>query len=152
MSTILDALKKSEQERKLSKLPTLTDMPAPEEQSRWPLMVIISLLVILVLMIGWFGIRWLLADVPDSGIRPTNIVLNNDTLGGTEASTASPGGSDEIVVNVVSYAKLPEQRFVMINGKMYHENDFIRAGLKVEKINSDSVVLNQRGRRIETRP
>jgi len=39
MSTILDALKKSEQERKLNKLPTLTDMAAPQEPSRWPLYI-----------------------------------------------------------------------------------------------------------------
>ncbi|MFT5609178.1 MAG: hypothetical protein ACI9PZ_002997, partial [Parvicella sp.] len=57
MSTILDALRKSEQERKLTKLPTLSDMPAPQEQARWPHWLILGLIVLSVgLLVLVFGI------------------------------------------------------------------------------------------------
>ena len=47
MSTILDALKKSEQERKLNKLPTLSDMPTPQEKKSWPRIVLLVLILVL---------------------------------------------------------------------------------------------------------
>jgi len=108
MSTILDALKKSEQERKLNKLPTLTDIQAPQEPARWPLVLAMVF-----------------------------AVLEDD---------------EAIVVNVVSYSQEAALRFAMVNGKMVREGDFIATGLKLEKINSDSVVLNLRGKQITRTP
>ena len=149
MSTILDALKKSEQERKLNKVPTLADMPTPREPSRWPLYlgsVIIVLLVVLtaVLLSGRF--------VVDSGANQADSrVINNDSLGLTGEGAAADREQD-IIVNVVSYSEAPEQRFVMINGKMFRENEFVRAGLKVVKIRQDSVELNNRGQRLIRKP
>ena len=152
MSTILDALKKSEQERKLTKLPTLSDMSAPQEQSRWPQILLIALLMLLLIILTWFGSRLLLGEpVGDSGLS-NEIILSNETVDSANPSTASTESSDTIIVNVVSYSAQEEQRFAMINGKMYRENDFIKAGLKVEKINPDSVVFNLRGRRIVREP
>jgi hypothetical protein len=150
MSTILDALRKSEQERKLNDLPTLTDMAAPEEHRRIS-PVLTSVLIALLLVLIGILIYWVLQNTAaqKSTSAPNSIVLSNDTL---EAETAKVNENEEIIVNVVSWSKQPEQRFAMINGKLYRENEFVRAGLKLESIQADSVVLNQRGQRIIRQP
>ena len=150
MSTILDALRKSEQERKLSDLPTLTDMTAPEEHSRLS-PVLISMLVVLLLVIIGILMYWLLQNAANQQSVPvaTNIVLSNDTL---EAGASGVNNDEQIIVNVVSWSEQPAQRFAMINGKLYRENQFVRTGLKLESIQADSVVLNLRGQRIIRQP
>ena len=151
MSTILDALKKSERERKLNTLPTLGDMPAPVEQSPWPMRVVILLLIVVVLTVLWFGYKWSSQQDAANENQTNNIVLDNETV-----AAQNKIGNDQqvttVVVNVVSYADVPSQRFVMINGKMYRQGEFIKPGLKVDEIKEDSVVLNQRGQRIEKKP
>ncbi|NNC98594.1 MAG: hypothetical protein HKN85_00270, partial [Gammaproteobacteria bacterium] len=81
MSTILDALRKSEQERKLNKLPTLSDLPTPQEQSRWPQILIIALLMLVLLVLTWFGSRWWVAKPLSEDSRQSTILLNNETIG-----------------------------------------------------------------------
>lgn len=158
MSTILDALRKSEQERKLTKLPTLSDMPAPQEQARWPHWLILGLIVLsvglLVLVFGlWQGSELgggtQNSQAQGSLSQGNTIVLDNESIG-EEATTVL--ADDDIVVNVVSFSEQANQRFVMINGKLFRENDFIRKGLKVVAIKPDSVILNQRGKRMELEP
>ena len=153
MSTILEALKKSEQERKLNKLPTLSDMPAPQEQSRWPHWVILGLIVLsvalLVLVFSlWQGAGPVGRDT-NAASQGNSIVVDNDSIGGAQKGVDD---TDNIVVNVVSFSEQADQRFVMINGKMFRENDFVKPGLKVVNIKADSVILNQRGRRMELEP
>jgi len=166
MSTILDALKKSEQERKLNQLPTLSDIPAPQEPARWPQWVIIALLLVLVIVLAWIGLKFTATD--GAGRLQANsstIVLDNQSLGvsanNSDAansgvlqpeSTTTNNANDGILVNVVSYSEQADQRFAMINGKMYRENEFVRKGLKVVAIEPNKVVLNLRGRRIERQP
>ena len=142
MSTILDALKKSEHERKLNKVPTLADVPTPQETSRWPQMLIILLLFGLLVGVFLLVIQWRNSE---PSVQPTPSVMTNE-------ANANEKKAAEIVVNVISFSQTPEQSFVMINGEMVHENEFVRAGLKVEKINPDSVILNHRGQRIEKTP
>lgn len=151
MSTILEALKKSEQERKLSKLPTLTDTPAPQEQARWPHWVILVLIILTVALSVLLIWQWDRSDqeAGSSVNSKSAIVIDNETL---ENEVSSAPDSDDIIVNVVSYADAPDQRFVMINGKMYRQNEFVRTGLKVISIEPNSVILNKRGVRIELQP
>lgn len=138
MSTILDALKKSEQERKLNDIPTLSDMPAPQEKSLvpsfWLLAVIVVLLVCVLAAIVYFGSQ---AETVVSGQTATQTVQPVE---------------DELVVNVVSWSEQVEQRFVIINGKLARQGEFARPGLKVEEIKPNSVILLERGKRIERRP
>ena len=158
MSTILEALRKSEQERKLTKLPTLSDMPAPQEQARWPHWVILGLIVLSVGLLVLAFSLWQGSEIVGGGQNSQSqgslsegntIVVDNDSIAeGVSAVLAN----DDIVVNVVSFSEQADQRFVMINGKMFRENDFIRTGLKVVAIKSDSVILNQRGKRMELEP
>ncbi|NND82947.1 MAG: GspB domain-containing protein [Gammaproteobacteria bacterium] len=143
MSTILDALKKSEQERKLNDVPTLADMPAPEEPKRWPFFAAIAACVALLIVIAVLIMR-----LPSEPAPTQPVVISNESLEQQTEQLAN----QEIVINVVSYAEQAEQRFVMINGKMYRQNDFVRPGLKVVEIKQQSVILNERGRRIERQP
>lgn len=143
MSTILDALKKSEQERKLNNVPTLSDMPTPQESKSWPtvlLFVVILLLVVLILVLIFKG-------------EPSAPTLSQTTVvEGQKAATNKAATDADILVNVVSYSEQAEQSFVMINGKLFRQGEFVRAGLKVEKIKFDEVVLNLRGRKITRKP
>ncbi|MBT8114510.1 MAG: general secretion pathway protein GspB [Arenicella sp.] len=145
MSTILDALKKSEQERKLKNVPTLADMPAPEEPTRWPVYVGVVLAALFLISLVLLLARQSADPLPQA---TAPIEVSNETV----AAPATVDTDSAVVVNVVSYSKQPEQRFVMINGKMFRENEFVRPGLKVIEITEQSVVLNERGRRLVKQP
>jgi len=145
MSTILEALKKSEQERKLNDIPTLSDMPTPQEPARWPLLVLAVIVLVLLVVMGlvikqlWFSPA---ADTHQS-------TINQST---TELSEPAVPTEQTIVVNVVSYSDIPEKRFIMIDGKLVRENEFVRAGLKVDEIRPNEVVFNLRGKKIIRKP
>lgn len=155
MSTILDALKKSEQERKLNNIPTLSDLPTPDEGTRfsrgWVLALLVLLLLTGLLTLLWMGNPWLSTKegslLPGKKPGSAEIVLDNQTL-----QPASSQQQDGIVVNVVSYSAQAEQRFVIINGQLAREGEFAGAGLKVIEIKPESVILNHRGQRLEKRP
>jgi hypothetical protein len=148
MSTILEALRKSEQERKLNSIPTLSDMPVPQEPNRWPMVaVLVSITLLVIILVLTFGRQWL-----DSGTEAAGVVtISNQSSASTNAGAAS-SGDKELTVNVVSFSAIPEQSFTMINGKLYRQGEFVRAGLKVEKIEADRIILNLRGRRIIRTP
>jgi len=155
MSTILDALKKSEQERKQNEVPKLTDMPPPQESARWPLFVIAILSLLLALVLGVLISRWftpVATSVGDASSSETIQASSSSSPSMGEPGTAENQGALEIVVNVVSYSTDPSQRFVILDGKLYRENDFVRAGLKVEEIKANMVVLNSRGQLITKSP
>jgi len=165
MSTILEALKKSEEERKVTKVPTLADMPAPHEPQRWPHVLLFIILVLLLVLIG-FAVKLVLFPSDKQGIvksvsAPETVSASVGSvdgqvgvgdLEGEAEPSVSPANNDVIEVNVVSYSDQPEKRFVMIGGKLFREGEFVRAGLKVEEVRRDEVVLNQRGEQIIRRP
>lgn len=100
---------------------------------------------------------WLSSRNKDIESGKTTIELSNDTLSIDPASVGGdeiedPADAKQLVVNVISYSEDEGQRFVMINGKLFRQGEFINAGLKVDSIKKDSVILNQRGRRLERRP
>lgn len=155
MSTILDALKKSEKERKLNNIPTLSDMPAPQEKSRWPLSLLAVLALGLLIAIAWMLTGSLrLSGSQADGSAVQDIVISNETVQDAVATVqpAADVNPETVVVNVVSYSEDPETRFVIIGGKLFRENEFVTAGVKVEAIQPDSVILNQRGQRITRTP
>lgn len=152
MSTILDALKKSEQERRRSDVPKLSDMPVPQEPTRWPLYAIAVLSLVLALVVGVLLSQWLSGSesVDDAVLvsQPPKLASANQS----SASSQSSKAEDDLVVNVVSYSDSPAQRFVMLNGKLHRENDFVRAGVKVHEIKPGVVVLNVRGELVTRTP
>lgn len=166
MSTILEALRKSEEERKVTKVPTLADMPAPQEPQRWPNVLLFIILCLLLILIG-FAVKLVLFPSGKQGVfesvseltkgietsvntSPQDIIPEPVDDGGEQVTPVV--SSDVFEVNVVSYSERPEKRFVMIGGKLFRENEFVRAGLKVEEIRPNEVVLNQRGEQIIRRP
>ncbi|MBL4673877.1 MAG: general secretion pathway protein GspB [Arenicella sp.] len=164
MSTILDALRKSEQERKLNKLPTLTDMAAPQEPSRWPLYIGLALVLLAIALVVLAYVIWSAKPqvAGEVTIGQTGVQANNaqptsadeqDTAQATQSNIDEVGLiKDTMLVNVVSYSKDPAYSFAMVNGKMVREGDFIEPGLKLEKILPDAVVFNSRGEKITRSP
>lgn len=149
MSTILEALKKSEQERKQNKVPTLSDMQAPQEPSRWPMRVaIISCLLALACLI------LLIFMVPKGETTSAQAKPLSEPAKATKQPSALlvEEQDDDILVNVISFSDDLSQRFAMVDGKMVREGEFVRAGLMVEQINPDSVVFNFRGKQISRKP
>jgi len=159
MSTILDALRKSEQERKLNKLPTLTDMAAPQEPSRWPLYIGLALVLLAIALVVLAYVIW--SAKPGVAVEQTGLQANAVQLTGEDAQTAQAPLTnvgevaplkDPMLVNVVSYSQDPAYSFAMVNGKMVREGDFIEPGLKLEEILPDAVVFNSRGKKITRSP
>jgi len=156
MSTILEALKKSEQERRLNNIPTLSDMPTPQEPSRWPIILLsLGLILLLILMALVVNKVWFDSSVQpkpkekQSSIETSQVEIIN-TPDAQEISI-SPSKS-ALTVNVVSYSENPEKRFIMIGGDLFREGEFVKAGVIVEEIRQNEVVFNSRGEQIIRRP
>jgi len=163
MSTILDALRKSEQERRLNDVPVLSDMPTPNESSRWPiLLLLITLIVLLALMAlvvkkVWFSSEQVsvpasIQETLESSSSPASIDVSADTAKESDEVFTASTPKNILVVNVVSYSTDPAKRFVMIDGDLLREGEFVKAGVKVEEIRQNEVVLNSRGEKIVRRP
>lgn len=146
MSTILDALKKSEQERKLNNVPTLSDMPTPQETKSWPLVLLFIAILLLSILVALLFFRTQASD------QDQDVSKVNSSLEVTGKPSALVVSDADIVVNVVSYSEQQELSFVMINGKLFRNGEFVLAGLRVEEIKPDEVVLNLRGKRITRKP
>ena len=144
MSTILDALRKSEQERKLNKLPTLVDMTAPHEPSRWPVYIGAALVVLASALVLLAYIIW--SAEPEAVKIPNNVKDVSVSEGRQLRADVS------LRVNVVSYSDDAKLRFAMVNGKLMREGEFVAPGLKVESIQLKSVVFNSRGQKITLSP
>ena len=151
MSTILDALKRSEQERKLNDVPTLSDIPAPQEKSRWPLFLLSALLVIFLAIIVW--LLWgKFSDKVQKQNADQVKLASNDANNPQSVNDDNSVGANAITVNIISYSEDATQRFTIINGKMFREGEFVSAGLKIQTIGQDSVMLNNRGELVSRQP
>jgi hypothetical protein len=161
VSTILDALKKSEQERKQSAVPVLASAQAPEEKK--PVWFWLLLFIILVAVVG--GLLWLTtANIGNrNSVSPVTAAATQTQssvnlpkpveLSQAPERLAVDANSGQVPsVDVISYSDDPARRFVIIQGKTLREGDFIGAGVKVEKIMNNVVVLNIRGDSMIVRP
>ena len=173
MSTILDALKKSEQERKLANLPELSSMPLPEEEhdaSRlWWGMAILALLVIAI-------IAYLILNSPEKNaqLSPSSTsqqsyqtaqsvsnversyVVDSKIYSYSELSGKIREVADKLKVNVVSYTEDEAKRFIMIDSNLYRMGNVVSLpnGAKVEirDIESNSVVLRYKDTQFRLSP
>jgi hypothetical protein len=163
MSTILDALRKSEQERKLNKLPTLTDMAAPQETSRWPLYIGLTLVLLAIALVILAYVIWSAKpEFSAASMAKVNSAASRLQMPGSDAQQSiqaprlnadeATRPEDLMLVNVVSYSIDPALSFAMVNGKMLREGDFIEPGLKLEEILLDAVIFNLRGKKITRSP
>ena len=159
MSAILDALRKSEQERNQNKVPTLNDMAAPSEPSKWPLLLSIAVVLLAIALAALAYVIWNKGE-PANETAPQNVSTAASSqassvaqLSGIETKDIASAEVKQLTaVNIVSYSENPELRFAMVNGKMVREGEFIQPGLKVDQIRADSVVFNLRGETLERSP
>lgn len=138
MSTILDALKRSERERNQSEVPTLTDMPVLDEPTplKW---IAVTLLAVLVIALVTAMLVY---------------AFNQQAATQSPIATNADGGiADELpIVSVISFSSNAEQRFAMINNKLLREGDYVSAGIRVERIQQDHVLIDRRGQSIALKP
>lgn len=156
MSTILEALKKSEQERRLNNIPTLSDMPTPQEQSRWPIILLsLGLFLLLALMAMVVKKVWFSSQIPVSDTQSSPQVGSYASEYKAENQVGeiniTPSQS-ALTVSVVSYSEDSSKRFIMVDGKLFREGEFVRTGVVVEEIRQNEVVFNSRGEQIVRRP
>ncbi len=160
MSTILEALKKSEQERKQNHVPTLADKPPPPERSRWPWIVVSIALVCMAGALVYLFVR-LPGAAPTSATSATTGAQTSTSLT-TASGQANAGGSGsaqapvsdwrDAKLEVISWSPEVEKRFAMINGKLFRVGDYLQAGVLIEEIKQDSVTVNHRGKLTELKP
>ncbi len=61
------------------------------------------------------------------------------------SDAAGANGLPELKLDLLTYSVNPRERFVMINMKTFHEGDMAAAGLRVDAITSDGVILSRNG-------
>ena len=145
MSTILEALKKSEQERKQKSVPMLTDKAPPKESSRWPWVVISIVLLFLTA-----SLVYLFLQLPNSDSNASSTSSADSQVRVVDAD--SRAADIPFTVEVISWSPDLAKRFAVINGKMTRVGDYLSPGIKVEGITESSVVFNHRGIRKELKP
>lgn len=156
MSTILDALKKSERERKLNSLPTLSDMPPPQETSRLPILLLGTICALLLLLLMVVLAQWWFthSNSPPAAIERNKLATTTQTTIEQDGLQRPVDAQRDVAlsIEVVSFSEQPSQRFVMIDGKMVREQEFVQPGVLVEEIQRNAVVLNIRGQRVTRTP
>lgn len=162
MSTILDALKKSERERKLKKVPHLSSMRPPEEKAdlQWlksgSLVVCSSLLAGLVVM--WFQTDQKFESSPSpvsdstaetrTQLAEANNFDSEEEYAKADAQRAVP----RVAVGVISFAGNSERSFAILDGKMVRAGELLDNGLLIEEIKADMVVATFDGKMVELKP
>ena len=141
MSTILDALKKSEQERKLNKLPTLNDMVTPQEPSRWPLVAGLALLLAMIALTVLAYFIWVYKpDAGESADSSTEVSNSKKQASGVGAASASVAGDRD---SSASGSLVADNTF-SADGTLSPEGSLIARGSQLAEapVSIDSVLIN----------
>ena len=178
MSTILDALKKSERERKLDKVPTLGTMRPPEEgRSSGPWIVLSAFMVcVTVGIIGWLYFLRSAEQAAPTGqagdIRSVPVVATESAAAAPAAGSPNssiptePAGVLEyrnlprsvadqlpdLTVSVISWSGEADRNFVMMPSGIYRVGDVVADGLVLAEIEPDAAILDYMGQKIRIRP
>jgi general secretion pathway protein B len=178
MSYILDALKKSEQERKLQAVPALHTLRRTRSGTR---RLRLAVAMFAAVSVAAAAVVWLVeprwpspaattqqplassgaVEAPpkppaaprESGQpaeAPPDGVRSGRTTSGPEP--AVPGRLEGLAVNVVSYSEKPGRRFVMLNQRIVRESDTIGDGVVVKRILPEGVVLSVDGDEVLLKP
>jgi hypothetical protein len=162
MSTILDALKKSERERKLKNVPHLSSMRPPEERAdlQWlksgSLVVCSALLAGLVVM--WFQTEEQIESTalpPREDTEQTRTQLaeaNNFDSEEEYAEADAQRAIPRVAVGVISFAGDSERSFAILDGEMVRAGELLDNGLLIEEIKADMVVATFDGKTVELKP
>lgn len=163
MSYILDALNKAERERRLGQVPLLggTLTTIRPDRRRWYGIIGGGLLMLSGAGFGWLGLTlWPASPAPshssavtrDTVPRPQVVIADHPLtvsrpmpyaqLPITLRQTLGP-----LNLDIHVYSAQPSQRFVVINDQRYRQGDWLQAGLLLEQITPDGVILSDRGHR-----
>ena len=162
MSTILDALKKSERERKLKKVPHLSSMRPPEEKADLQWLKSGSLVVCSALLAGVL-VMWLQTEENiEPSVQPS---IDNVSQTRTQLAEANNFNSEEeyaeadaqrsvpkVAVGVISFAGDSERSFSILDGEMVRAGELLDNGLLIEEIKADAVVATFDGKMVELKP
>ena len=95
--------------------------------------------------------------VTEYATRPGSVIYEASTGGGTAADPAAnlptiddvalQGGVPEMHIDLHVYSANPQERFVFVNKRKYHEGETLQEGPRVDEITRDGVVLSLHGRR-----
>ena len=141
MSSILDALEKSERERNQDSVPQYHDMQPPEERGfRWKWLWV-ALIAIVFVFIVFALVRW----IPSINLQKTEEVVaeDNQTRNYLQLSDLEKSGIPKDRINVVSVSADRERSFVMLGEKMYREGDIVSEDVTLKAIRKDHVVFNK---------
>ena len=145
MSTILDALRKSEQERREHVVPTLEDYPVPEERTGFNYL----LLALIVLLLTIAILLYMLFRNDEISLGSEQPVLDESLRSHTTLDGSNSGDvkdlEDELAISVLSYSDEPARRFVIVDGTTLREGDFLKPGVKLVRISAEAVSFNVRG-------
>lgn len=188
MSYILDALRKSDQQRQRGTAPTLLTAPPLLMETRQPRVVVYWVLGAILLSagiaIGWFN-PWQHAassakatlrtlpqtDSPQADAKPRQVpaaIAPAPRQAGREPQPAprtpapvevTPGSVvvaqrdlplliqralPEMRISMHAYSAQPQSRLVRINDKLLHEGDNAAAGVRLEQITPEGMILSYR--------
>jgi hypothetical protein len=179
MSTILEALKKSERERKLDKVPTLGTMRPPEERRSTGFWVVLSSFMICVTagVVAWLYLSPSAETLPPigqaAGVQPVPAAAPEARSVMPAARPAEAVSPDPAPVSVVEFRNLPrsvadqlpeltvsviswsgesDRNFVMMDSGIYRVGDVVADGLVLEEIEPDAAILDYLGQKIRIRP
>jgi len=141
MSSILDALEKSERERNQNSVPQYHDMRPPEESGfRWKWLLVFFALLCFILLV-FAALRWLPSI--DRGNIELEANQKSVVLDYLRLSELEKSGVPDDRINVVSVSADRERSFVMLGEKMYREGDAITENVTLETIENDHIVFNK---------
>lgn len=146
MSTLLDALKKSERERSQQPVPVYNTMQPPEEKSSLgQLLVILVIVAVIIVLIA--GIYFLFSQHTATQEQPQLSVAE-----AVEYSTLPPQEQDylrDLRINVVSVSQQPGRSFVILGEQLYRVGDTVAEDVQLQAIGKDFVVFDWNGKQIK---
>ena len=165
MSSILDALEKSERERNQESVPQYQDMQPPEEKGfkwkwLWVILTVTCFVLLVLAVVRWWpsigsffnssqhsqknGVK---TDVEISKNNTDTITARadaGDVLEYVQLSELEKTGIPDSRINVVSVSADRERSFVMLGERMYREGDAISEHVTLESIKKDHIIFNKK--------
>ena len=166
MSYILEALRKSERERSLGKVPTL-QATTQSAARRTPVWWLLPLVLLAAAAAWWFwqdrmaasddraAIHRILPSESSSQHRQTEGVVEaapreQANVSGGSSATNQP--LPKITLNVISWSEDPARRFAMINQKIVREGEALSDSINIRLIRPDQVIVLANGRELILNP
>ncbi|MGH1542704.1 MAG: general secretion pathway protein GspB [Arenicella sp.] len=150
MSSILDALEKSERERNQNQVPSYSTMQPPEERAGHKKVLALVGIVLLLVLLAFIAFRYV-PQFPEVNLtQKTESVDTKDSniIEFTALSLQEQAELPNLRISVTSVSPKAGRSFVMLGDTLYREGDQLAAELSLKQIAKDYVVLEYKGRKI----